>query len=142
MPVHDPFPTLRDVLHRSQDQGWLVLSPSMTVPRFVALADLEMAPLLRHLAHRLITEGVPAEAVVELDAVEPWLGLFLNPEWSWGLFIQPFTLTQMRLTLRHASDPLAETSHPLHYRQFTPARFAYVLERAVERLLIAPEPPL
>lgn len=68
MTTYPPFDALRAHIREARAQGMRVTSPSLATRRFQVIAETVIGPMLRHVAHVLWQEGVPASVIDQLDA--------------------------------------------------------------------------
>lgn len=137
MTTYPPFDSLRARLRETRAQGCLITPPDIATPRFRAVAESVLGPMLRHAAHVLWLEGVPASVVVGLDADPSHLALRLDDR---GVAVYFWTSTDpdRLLWALHSGDGYGETQ-ALPYDFLSPARFASLLEQVMVSLLGLPE---
>lgn len=137
MTNHPPFDALRTRLREARAQGRLITPPAIATPRFHAVAETVLGPLLRHAAHVLWLEGLPASVLSGLDADPPHLALRAD-ELEVAVYFWPSTDPDQLLWALHSSDGYSDT-HELRYDFLSPARFASLLEQVMASLLGLPE---
>lgn len=137
MITHPPFDALRTRLREARAQGRLITPPSIAKPRFQALAETVLGPLLRHAAHVLWLEGVPTSVLSELEADPPYLALRAD-ELGVAVYFWASSDPDQLLWALHDGEGYGDT-HTLPYDFLSPARVASLLEQVIASLLSLPE---
>lgn len=137
MTTHPPFDALRTRLREARAQGRLITPPTIATPRFHAVAETVLGPTLRHAAHVLWLEGLPASVLSGLDADPPHLALRAD-ELEVAVYFWPSTDPDQLLWALHSGDGYGDT-HALPYDFLSPARIASLLEQVMASLLGLPE---
>lgn len=134
MTMYPPFDALRARIREARAHGQFETSPALAKQRFHVMAETILGPMLRHAAHLLWLEGVPASAMIELDADPPHVAIHMD-DYAVGIYFWP------------SSDPDAvqwaiQTSgeygqiHTVAYDALPPSRLASLLERTIEELFL------
>lgn len=137
MTTYPPFDALRTRLREARAQGRLITPPALAKPRFHAVSETVLGPTLRHAAHVLWQEGVPASVLMGLDADPPHLALRAD-EFGVAVYFWASTDPDQLLWALHSGDGYGAT-HELRYDFLSPARFASLLEQVMASLLGLPE---
>ena len=134
MTMYPPFDALRACIREARAHGQFETSPALAKPRFHVMAETILGPMVRHAAHVLWLEGVPASAMIELDADPPHVAICMD-DYAMGIYFWP------------SSDPDAvqwaiQTSgeygqiHTVTDHALPPSRLASLLERSIEELFL------
>ena len=138
MTTHPPFDALRTRLREARAQGRLITPPTLAKPRFHVAAEVVLGPVLRHAAHVLWLEGVPATMVSELDADPPYIAVRLDHHLGVGIYFWTGTDPNTILWAIHSGDGYGDTQ-TVPYDFLSPARVASLLEQVIGSLLGLPE---
>lgn len=137
MTTYPPFDALRTRLREARAQGRLITPPVIAKSRFHALSETVLGPTLRHAAHVLLLEGVPASVLDGLSADPPHLALRAD-EPDVAVYFWASTDPDQLLWALHSGDGYGDT-HELRYDFLSPARFASLLEQVMASILGLPE---
>jgi hypothetical protein len=137
MTTHPPFDALRTRLREARAQGRLITPPAIATPRFQAVAETVLGPLLRHAAQVLRLEGLPASVLSGLDADPPHLALRAD-ELDMAIYFWPSPDPDQLLWALHSCDGYGDT-HVVPYDFLSPARVVSLLEHVIASLLGLPE---
>ncbi|GMV48848.1 MAG: hypothetical protein AMXMBFR67_03910 [Nitrospira sp.] len=137
MTTYPPFDALRTRLREARAQGRLITPPAIAKPRFHAVSETVLGPLLRHAVHILWQEGVPASVLSGLEADPPHLALRAD-EFGVAVYFWASTDPDQLLWALHSGDGYGET-HELRYDFLSPARVVSLLEHVIPALLGLPE---
>jgi len=137
MTTYPPFDALRIRLREARAQGRLITPPALAKPRFHAVSETVLGPLLHHAAQVLWLEGVPASVLSGLDADPPHLALRAD-ELGVAVYFWVSTDPDQLLWALHSGEGYGEP-HALPYDFLSPARFASLLEHVIASLLGLPE---
>ena len=138
MTTYPPFDSLRVRLREARAHGRRVTSPTLARQRFQVIAETVIGPMLRHVAHVLWQEGVPASVITELDADPSHLAVRLDEETLAIYFWACADPDQLRWAI-HSGDGYGPT-HSVPYDFLTAAHLASLLEQTLAALLGLPTP--
>lgn len=137
MTMYPPFDALRARIREARSQGHVVTSPAIAKPRFQVVAETVIGPMLRHAAHVLWQEGVPASVVSELAAEPPYLALRTD-ELGVAVYFWASADPDQLLWALHSGEGYGDTQ-TLPYDFLAPVRVASLLEQVMASLLGLPE---
>lgn len=133
MTTYPPFDALRVRLREARAQGVRVTSPTLARQRFQVIVDTVIGPMLRHVAHVLWQEGVPASVLTELDADPSHVAVRLDEQAVAIYFWASADPDQLRWAI-HGGDGYGPT-HSMPYDFLTAAHLASLLEQTLTALL-------
>lgn len=133
MTTYPPFEALRVRLREARAHGRRVTSPTLARQRFQVIAETVIGPMLRHVAHVLWQEGVPASVLTELDADPSHVAIRLDEQALAIYFWASADPDQLRWAI-HGGDGYGPT-HSVPYDFLTAAHLASLLEQTLAALL-------
>ncbi len=132
MTTYPPFDALRVRLREARAHGRRVTSPALARPRFQVIAETVIGPMLRHVAHVLWQEGVPASVLTELDADPSHIAIRIDEQAVAIYFWAVADPDQLRWAI-HGCDGYGPT-HSVPYDFLTAAHLASLLEQTLAGL--------
>lgn len=133
MTTYPPFDALRARIREARAQGVRVTSPSLATRRFQVIAETVIGPMLRHVAHVLWQEGVPASVISELGADPSHVAVRVDEEAVAIYFWASVDPDQLRWAI-HGRDGYGPT-HAVPYDFLSAAHLASLLEQGLALLL-------
>lgn len=134
MTTYPPFDALRACIREVRAQGHVVTAPALAKPRFRAVAETVLGPMLRHMANVLWLEGVPASPTIELDVDLPHVAISLDG-YAMGIYFWPSPDPD---SIQWAVQSAGEYGqiHTVAYYALPPSRLASLVERTMEELFL------
>jgi hypothetical protein len=134
MMTYPPFDALRACIREARAHGQFEISPALAKPRFHVMAETILEPMLRHAAHVLWLEGVPASAIIELDADPPHVAIGMDDH-AMGVYFWPSSDPDSVQRAAQSSGEYGQI-HTVAYHALPPSRLASLLERTIEDLFL------
>lgn len=134
MTTYPPFDALRACIREARAQGHVVTAPALAKPRFQVMVEMMLGPMLRHAAHVLWLEGVPASAIIELDVDPPHVAISLD-DYAIGVYFWPSSDPDSVQWAVQSSGEYGQI-YTVAYHALPPSRLASLLERTMEDLLL------
>jgi len=134
MTMYPPFDALRACIREARAQGHFETSPALAKPRFHVMAEAILGPMLRHAADVLWLEGVPASAIIALDADPPHVAICMDDH-AMGIYFWPSSNPDSVQWAIQSSGEYGQI-HTVPYHALPPSRLASLLERTIEELLL------
>lgn len=134
MTMYPPFDALRACIREARVHGQFETSSALAKPRFHVMAEAILGPMLRHAVHVLWLEGVPASAIIELDADPPHVAIRMD-DYAMGVYFWPSSDPDSVQWAVQSSGEYGQI-HTVAYHALPPSRLASLLERTIEELFL------
>jgi hypothetical protein len=134
MTTYPPFEALRACIREARAHRQFEISPALAKPRFYVMAETILGPMLRHAAHILWLEGVPASAIIELDSDPPHVAIRMDDR-AMGVYFWPSSDSDSVQWAVQSSGEYGQI-HTVAYHALPPSRLASLLERTIEELFL------
>lgn len=134
MTTYPPFDALRACIREAHANGQFEISPTLAKPRFHVMTETIFGPMIRHAAHVLWLEGVPATATVELDADPPYVAIRMDDH-AMAVYFWPSSDPDSVQWAVQSSGEYGQI-HTVAYDSLPPSRLASLLERTIEELFL------
>jgi hypothetical protein len=134
MTTYPPFDALRACIREVRAHGHVVTAPANAKTRFRVVAETVLGPMLRHVAHVLWLEGVPASPIIELDVDLPHVAISLD-EYAMGIYFWPSPNPDSIQWAVQSAGKYGQI-HTVAYHALPPSRLVSLVERTMEELFL------
>jgi hypothetical protein len=134
MTTYPPFDALRACIREVRAQGHVVTAPALAKPRFRAMAETVLGPMIRHVANVLLLEGVSASPIIELDVDLPHVAISLE-DYATGIYFWPSSDPDCIQWAVQSAGEYGQI-HTMAYHALPPSRLASLVERTMEELFL------